>query len=342
VRPETEIVMTKRWCKSVSHVARLACLAPLVLSWAAAAEASDGKEATDTVYLFTSFRDPDNDALHLAWSDDGYRWTDLGGPFLRPQVGEEKLIRDPSVCRTPDGVFHLVWTTGWTEKGIGYANSKDLVHWSSQKFIRIMDHEPTTMNTWAPEVRYDAELRQFLLYWSSTIPGRHPGDDLHPKKRNHRIYYSTTPNFETFTPTKVLFDPGYSVIDAILVDLPDGQGFAMVFKDERRPERKLRAAFAPKLLGPYSGITEPFTAHLTEGPTALRLGDKWIVYYDDYNRETYGAAETRDFKTWTDVSDRISFPRGHKHGTVFTAPRAMLEGLKRHAGEIDKSAETRR
>ncbi len=71
----------------------------------------------------------------------------------------------------------------------------------------------------------------------------------------------------------------------------------------------------------------------------MRLGDKWIVYYDDYNRHTYGAAETRDFKTWTDVSQRISFPPGHKHGTVFTAPRAILEGLKQHAAQQAKSPE---
>jgi hypothetical protein len=306
----------------------------------ATAAAGQEKAEADTIYLFTSFRDPDNDGLHLAWSEDGYRWTDLGGAFLRPQVGErEKLIRDPSICRTADGVFHLVWTTGWTERGIGYAHSKDLIHWSEQKFIRVMDHEPTTMNTWAPEIRYDPDSRQFLLYWSSTIPGRYPGDELHPKRRNHRIYYTTTPDFATFAPTKVLFDPGHSVIDAILVDLPDGGGYAMVFKDERRPERKLRAAFAPRLLGPYTGLTEPFTAHLTEGPTALRVGDKWVVYYDDYNRNTYGAAETRDFKTWTDVSDRIAFPPGHKHGTVFAAPRGILAGLKRHAAANVKPPE---
>jgi hypothetical protein len=299
----------------------------LLMSTAAA------KEEADSVYLFSSFRDPDNAGLYLAWSEDGYMWTDLGRTFLKPEVGQAKLIRDPSMCRTPDGAFHMVWTCGWTEKGIGYANSKDLIHWSAQKFVPVMAHEPTTSNVWAPEICYHQEKREFLVYWSSTIPGRYPGDDLHPKKRNHRIYYTTTPDFERFAPTKLLFDPGYSVIDAIVVDQrPFGRAaFAMVFKDERRPERRLRAAFAKELVGPYTDITEPFTAHLTEGPSALRIGERWIVYFDNYEDNPYGAMETTDFKTWSDVSGRVKFPRGHKHGTAFAAPRDVLEGLKRFA-----------
>ena len=297
------------------------------------ASRADQPKAHDHVYLFSSFRDPKNDGLHLAWSEDGYKWTDLGRSLLKPEVGNEKLIRDPSVCRTADGVFHMVWTTGWNEKGIGYANSKDLIHWSQQKFLAVMAHEPTTMNTWAPEIRYDVDRREFLIYWSSTIPGRYPGDELHPKKRNHRLYYTTTADFETLAPTKLLFEPGYSVIDAILIDQKafGGDGFVMVFKDERRPERRLRSAFAPSLLGPYTQISEPFTKHLSEGPTALRIGDRWVVYYDNYEDNPYGAAETTDFKTWTDVSARVNFPRGHKHGTAFVAPRATLDGLKRFA-----------
>jgi hypothetical protein len=311
----------------------------ILLAVAVTARAEAPAPPKNEVYLFTSFREPENDALHIAWSEDAYRWADLGGLFLRPNVGAEKLLRDPSICRTPDGIFHLVWTAGWTEKGIGYASSKDLIHWSEQKYIAVMPLEPTTLNAWAPEIRYDADRSEFLIYWSSTIPGRYPGDDLHPKKRNHRLYFTTTRDFQTFTTTKVLFDPGYSVIDAILIGLPGNDGYAMVFKDERRPMRKLRTAFSKDLLGPYGNITEPFTSELTEGPTALRIGDHWIVYYDDYNRHTYGAAETKEFKRWTDVSSRCSFPPGHKHGTVIAVPRGILDGLQRHVAEQAKPSE---
>jgi len=39
-------------------------------------------------------------------------------------------MRDPSMVRTPDGTYHLVWTTSWKgDLGFGYAYSKDLIHW---------------------------------------------------------------------------------------------------------------------------------------------------------------------------------------------------------------------
>jgi beta-xylosidase len=253
---------------------------------------------------------------------------DLGGSFLTPRVGVSKLMRDPSLYRGPDGTYHLVWTTGWSEKGFGYASSKDLLRWSEQKYVEVMAHEPTTLNVWAPEIHYDDARREFLIYWSSTIPGRFPGDDEHPEKRNHRIYYCTTRDFHTFSKPQVLFDPGYSVIDAVIVRLPRG-GYALVFKDERGPMRRLRVAFSPGLRGPYANISRPFTEMFTEGPSVLRRGDEWLVYYDRHRAGDYGAVKTRDFKTWEDVSREVTFPKGHKHGTVLEVTPDLVDGLLR-------------
>lgn len=102
--------------------------------------------SADTIYLFTSFRG-NGDGLHLAASDDGYKWTELPGIFLEPTVGS-KLMRDPHLLPGPDGVFRLVWTTGWNDQGIGYASSKDLVNWSEQKYIPVMEDTPGTKNCW--------------------------------------------------------------------------------------------------------------------------------------------------------------------------------------------------
>jgi beta-xylosidase len=133
--------------------------------------------------LFTSFRRNGEDGLHLLHSKDGYTWTALKNDqsFLRPMVGG-KLMRDPSLALAPDGTFHLVWTTAWNKHGIGYASSKDLIHWSEQRLLDVMAHEPQTRNVWAPELFYDAAQQQWLIVWSSTIPGRFPqtekaGDD---------------------------------------------------------------------------------------------------------------------------------------------------------------------
>jgi len=284
--------------------------------------------SSDTVYMFSSFRDNGQDGLHLAYSSDGYKWTDLGGSFLEPQVGRYKLMRDPSVVRGPDGTFHMVWTTGWRDdKGFGYARSPDLIQWSKQKFVEAMAHEPETFNVWAPELFYDADNKRFIVCWASTIPGRYP-DHLEDRNNNHRMYCTTTRDFETFTDTKLFFEPGFSVIDAVIVKWDSR--YVLVHKDNTRSLRNLRAAFGDSALGPFTDVSEPFTEMYTEGPTVLRLGDDWIVYFDMYRKKQYGAVKTRDFKTWTDITSLVSFPDGHKHGTAFEAPRSVLNGLKQH------------
>src|SRR5690606_19643360 len=102
-------------------------------------------------------------------------WQDMGRSFLRPEIGANKLMRDPSMVQGPDGTFHLVWTSGWKgDKGFGYASSKDLLHWSGQQFIPVMEHEPNTVNVWAPELYYDQATAQFIIIWASTIPHRFP------------------------------------------------------------------------------------------------------------------------------------------------------------------------
>ena len=99
-------------------------------------------------------------------------WKDLDTVLLKPDVGNQKVMRDPSIVQGPDGIFHLVWTSSWRgDKGFGYASSKDLIHWSEQQFIPVMEHEPTTVNVWAPELFYDDEGKQFIIIWASCIPG---------------------------------------------------------------------------------------------------------------------------------------------------------------------------
>jgi hypothetical protein len=71
------------------------------------------------------------------------------------------LMRDPCVLRGPGRRLPLVWTISWTDKAIGVAHSRDLIHWSPQKRVPVMEHEPTTLNTWAPELFYDDETGQY-------------------------------------------------------------------------------------------------------------------------------------------------------------------------------------
>src|SRR5258708_30222468 len=129
---------------------RLCVVFSLLASIASAAEST-------TAYLFTYFTKNGEDGLHLAWSKDGYKWEKLndGASYLAPKVGRSKLMLDPCVTRGPDGTFHMVWTSGWTENDIGYASTRDFINWSDEKEIPVMAHEPKVRNSWAPEITYD-------------------------------------------------------------------------------------------------------------------------------------------------------------------------------------------
>ena len=316
----------------------LASLALLLLFTPASAHAQ-----AEGPFLLSYFRGNGEDGLHLAYSRDGFDWSTLNNDksFLAPQVGgKERLMRDPCILRGPDGTFHMVWTVGWSEpRGFGYARSKDLIHWSEQKLISAMAHEPTARNCWAPELFHDAARQQFLIFWSTTIPGRFPdtekaGDNGY----NHRIYSTTTKDFETFTPTKLFYDGGFNVIDGTL--LQDGGKYHLIVKDETKnpaAKKNLRIASADSPEGPWTNLSEPFTISWVEGPSALRIGQEYFIYFDHYARpQYYGAVRSKDLKAWEDVSKQMHFPPGLRHGTVFRVPEEVLEGLIKHGEKAAK------
>jgi len=177
------------------------------------------KQESD-VYLFSFFQGNGENGLHLAASRDGMNWQVLNNnqTFLNPKVGKDKLMRDPCIIKGNDNKFHMVWTVSWNERGIGYANSTDLINWSEQKYIPVMHHEADARNCWAPELFYDSKSKQYLICWATTIPGRFPDtDSLGDDGYNHRMYYTTTKDFIDFSETKLFYDKGFNVIDATLI-----------------------------------------------------------------------------------------------------------------------------
>lgn len=292
-----------------------------------AGQAKKAAGLPETCYLFSSFRGNGEDGLHLAWSADGLTWTALNNDraFLRPEAG---LMRDPCILPGPDGTFHLVWTGGWDTKSIGYAHSRDLVHWSAPRPLPVMEHEPTARNCWAPEVVYDDAKEHFLIFWATTIPGRFPatdggGDDGY----NHRMYSTTTKDFQTFSPTRLFFDAGFNVIDATMA-ADQGQHVLIVKDETKTPAKKnLRLAHSAHREGPFTDVSPPFTQSWVEGPSALKVGPDWVVYFDCYRDGHYGAMKSRDLKTWQDITPLVSFPPGTRHGTAFRVDRAVLTRL---------------
>ncbi|WP_316798123.1 glycoside hydrolase family 43 protein [Pedobacter frigidisoli] len=286
----------------------------------------------NSVYLFAYFKNNGQDGLHLAYSTNAYEWKALknDSSFLKPTVSKDRLMRDPCIIRGADGLFHMVWTVSWKDKGIGYASSKDLINWSEQQFLPVMAKEDGARNTWAPEITYDAKTKTYMIYWASTITGKFAETaSALEDGYNHRMYYVTTKDFKTFSDTKLLYDPGFNVIDATIVQ--NGKQFVMFLKDETREpaQKNLKIARSDELTGPYTRASEPITGqYWAEGPTTLRIGKDWMVYFDKYRDHRYGAIVSSDLKDWKDVSDQISLPKGLRHGTILTITKKELAKLQ--------------
>jgi hypothetical protein len=291
-------------------------------------------------YLFTSFRSNGETGVFLALSPDGKKWTTPNES--KPWVKVEKpgmLMRDPWLGQGPDGTWHMLWTWGWTSKDtgglkIGYASSKDLLTWTPQREIPLMQNEPTARNAWAPEAVWDEEKKLWVIFWATTIPGRFPDTEgTGDSGYNHRIYSMTTKDWVTFTPAKLYFDPGFNCIDSTVVHAGAGASkpWVMIFKDERKNplKKNLRLAFADLPEGPWTNISEPFTEPWNEGPTAIQIGNEWWIYLDHYQKpQHYGAVRTRDWKTFEGITAEVTFPVGQRHGTVVKIPEAVAMRLQ--------------
>jgi hypothetical protein len=281
-------------------------------------------------WIFAYFKNNGEDGLHLSYSRDTYHWTALHGDssVLQPAAGYDKLMRDPCIIRGGNGKFHMVWTVSWGERSIGYASSDDLIHWSAQQTIPVMK-DTSTLNAWAPEIFYDSSNQNYMIYWASTIPGKYPKLGVKADgKYNHRLYYVLTKDFKTFTPTKLLYDKGFSVIDATIQH--KGNEYVMFLKNENDApaEKNIRIATSKQLTSGYTNSSPPITGkYWAEGPTVLRTGNQWMVFFDKYTEHAYGAVESTDLKNWTDVSDKIIMPAGIRHGTILPVTEAELSRL---------------
>jgi hypothetical protein len=198
-----------------------------------------------------------------------------------------------------------------------------------------MVHERKAVNAWAPEIFFDDETGQYLIFWATTIPGRFPAtDDSGSVNKegialNHRIYRTLTRDFKDYSRADLFLDPGFNVIDATI--LRDGNRYLMFLKDETlRPEARkdIRLAVADHALGPYVLAPEPISKeNWVEGPTAFRAGQDMFVLFDAYTRKRYEGVRSRDVKTWASFGAELQMPPGARHGTVFAVPEKILRGL---------------
>jgi hypothetical protein len=275
--------------------------------------------------------------LHLAYSEDGRRWTPLND---NEPIWEQRL-RDPFVKRATDGRWHVVGTGGYSyreDRSAGpvclHAVSEDLITWEKPEALPLMkgvrdDDGRPARNIWAPEWFADETTGDTVLLWSSSF------EDTGWKKS--RLWFSRTKDWETFTSAKVLFDPPYSVIDGNLWE-HKGKYYLFHKEEEFRPEtgerRAIRVAIADQLEGPYEIHEGPLNdgqivPTITEGPSIMPNpeGEGWLLLYDYCMTNRFGLSTSPDLLNWT-IQEDISFPRNARHASAFQVTREELNNLK--------------
>lgn len=325
--------MNSRCFRVISELSRFVnvILCCLVLAGCATDDSHLAATDNDTVLLFASFRGNGQDGLHLAVSEDGLNWQALrqDQSFLTPKVGT-KLMRDPVIIQGPDQQFHMVWTSGWEDAGIGIAHSSNLKDWSEQQFLPVMADFPEARNAWAPEIFYDETTQRYWIYWASTLPGKYPDTEKQADKGwDHRIYATSTKDFKTYSPTRLFYEPGFNVIDSTLIQ--QGNEYVMIAKDETRypPAKNLFITRASSLEGPWQKRLAAFTPSgvWAEGPAAVFWRGWYYVYYDQYIDHSFGVMRTRNFTDWENLTPQLTMPPGTRHGSVLVVPRSLVGSL---------------
>ena len=309
----------------------LAMLCWCLLTACGSSDKNTDSSTDDEVLIFASFRGNGQDGLHLAVSEDGLNWQALNQDesVLTPTVGT-KLMRDPVIIQGPDEQYHMVWTSGWEDPGIGIAHSADLKNWSEQQFLPVMADFPAAKNAWAPEIFYDEPTQRYWIYWASTLPGQYPDTEKQADKGwDHRIYATSTKDFKTYTPTQLFYEPGFNVIDAAVVKT--AHHYVMIAKEETRypPAKNLFVTRADGIEGPWQPRSAPFTPDgvWVEGPAIVFWQGWFYVYFDQYIDHSFGVMRTQDFSKWENLTPQLNLPTGTRHGSVLAVPRRLVNNL---------------
>lgn len=305
-------------------------------------------------YLLVYFKDQTHCA-YFAVSRDGYTFTDInrGNPvFDGKYLAEQKGVRDPYICRGPDGAFYMAMTdlhvsgqragfrtTQWErpEPQYGWGNNRalvmmksfDLLHWTHSDF-RIDKAFPEFAEVgccWAPAMLYDEAKGQMMISFTMKI-GR--GLD--------NIYYSYTDEAFTKMETKpeILFRfPAPSIPEASLTDdqrnrlhvidsdiTKVGDEYHLFYSSKESGTPGIEHSVSEKINSGYTVVQKRIDpeAISCEAPNLFkRLGtNTYVLMYDAYGAGNMGFSETTDFVAFKNIG---RFNQGAMKTTNFVAPK---------------------
>ena len=274
------------------------------------------------MYIMSYFTQDETAGIYLAASKDLLHWNTLneGKPVIIPEEGY--VIRDPFLLQDPEGTFHALFTDNWKSRTIGYSQSKDLLHWTAQRHIPLMEHHEGALNCWAPEAFFNREKDCYCILWSS---------GFEPKGWNvtNRIWMAETKDFIHISKPYKFFDPGYVVIDATV--LPEEDGYRMAFKDERgtnHPDtdyKAIRTCYFQNTETGFEDISGLLTDNLCEGPCLVKKDGIYYMFYDSFFDGRYRVSCSKDFKTWEEITERAVFPYQCRHMSIIQVSDEIIK-----------------
>lgn len=318
--------VSKRLLSLFLSVLMLATSLPFAgLSASAADESSNLPKSTSGAYLFAYFR---NDAkttngenVFYAVSKDGYNYEALNGgvPVASASQGTGHS-RDPYIMKAQDGAEYKYYmvatdantTNNYNNTGLHTWGSNDLITWdelANPQFATDKGGGSKTITNmcWAPEAIWDPVEGKYMVYFATNEADSAANESA-------KIYYSYTADFRTFTEKKVLFDPGYGVIDADIT--PYGNGYVMLYKKEassgtgaKKVWYTFKTGKSPSNSdGEYDAanakIFESVSNTQAEGPQVFPISgtSSYGVLVDYFSDGGFGFSYTSDFESYSKIS----------------------------------------
>lgn len=315
------------------------------------------KEEPYKGYLFSYFIGEgyeNGEQIYFAISEgnDPLNWQELndGQVVFTSQFGE-KGLRDPFIIRSPEGdTFYLIATDlkihgngNWDaaqsngSRSIMVWESNDLIHWSEQRQVVIAP--PEAGNTWAPEVFYDHQTGEYIVFWASKL--YETNDERKHDNTYQKMMYAKTRDFYTFTEPEIYMDYGYSIIDTTMIE-HDGEIYRFT-KDERG-----HSASSPNGKFVFQEVGDSILDHnfkmikegigkgqisQGEGPIIFKSNteEKWYMFIDEFGGRGYVPFETTDLSTgeWT-ISTNYNLPARPRHGSVLPITQSEYELLQKN------------
>ena len=312
-------------------------------------------------YLFTFFNDPTH-SLFMAISYDGYTFTAVndGQPVIAgDSIADQHGIRDPHICRAPNGLFYIAMTDlhvfgqragyrttqwerpdkyGWgNNRGLVLMCSKDLIHWTHTE-VHIDEAFPEHFGelgcAWAPQTIWDPIRQQPMVYFTIR---QQPGGRT-------KLYYSYANNEFTklLTEPQLLFeypDEKIQVLDADICPMPDGRYFMTYVAQEDPGGIKYMISDRINAYNDYHPEQIDGERGACEAPNMWkRIGEnRWVLMYDIFSirPHNFGFVETTDFKTFKPLG---RFNDGPMKATNFVSPKhgSVIQITKLEARRLEK------